>query len=243
VSETSSQTRSTPKSRWLGKTVFGILGLLGAVLVLFVATVMFGFHSGEEFAPDTFARRTFYFYEIPLLGIQVTPIVRDDTTNTLERDLRQYTSSPGPSDTRWDLVFANAPGAPAFRGDAAILCDYLDMADEKGALVWKKWSDQHPELAKVLWPLVVRVAGQQLYIFLPELLDLARSESDPKALSGELRAALARQYRQLAEIQQDLGEHDTALELLEEALTYAPNDSQVLRCRDRSLQALETRQE
>jgi len=47
--------------------------------MLAVSVALFGMVVGEEFSPDKFARRSFIYYEIPLLGIQVSPVYRDDT--------------------------------------------------------------------------------------------------------------------------------------------------------------------
>jgi hypothetical protein len=208
--------------------------------VVLVATLLFGLNSGEEFSPGTFTRRSFYYYEIPLLGIQVTPIVREDETGSFERYLvrKGYVKSAAPGDPRWDLVRAARSGTTTFRGDADILCSYLDAVDSTGSRYWEAWSEEHPKLASVLWPLVAHAANQQLYIFVPELIDLASSASKPDELQRKLRQSLARQYCRLAEVQQNLGDHETAIELLTHALEYAPEDRETLQRREMSLRAL-----
>jgi hypothetical protein len=242
VPVTPGTTRSPPRTnsnsvKWI---VFGALAVGGTVLVVFLATLWFGARGGEEFSPTTFSRRSFYYYEIPLLGIQVIPIVRDDKTNDLETLLqtKNYVASQPPAAPRWDLVMASHSGMPVFHGDASILCNYLDATDEDGSRFWKTWTEKQSNLAAVFWPVVARVAHQQLYLFVPQLFELTSAESDPKRLAGSLARSLAQQYRRLAEMHQDLGDHKTALELLNEALRHAPQDRHLTERRAESLRAL-----
>jgi hypothetical protein len=221
------------------KLLFGLLGLLGLAGVLTVGTLLFGLHSGEEFAPNNFARRSFYYFEIPLLGFQVSPIIRDDTTDSFARYLRNnFLKSESAGVPRWDLVRAARSGKVYFRGDAEILCLYLDASDENEASYWKAWSENNKEAAKALWPLVARLAKRQLYILAPELIDRARSEVDPEQLQRELNEILARQFLRLGRTEQEVEHHETAIDLLDEALTYAPGDPEITRCRNVSRRAL-----
>ncbi len=236
MNQRSNPTRPTARAHWGSKVLFGCLGLVAIIVVLTVGTLLFGLHTGEEFAPDTFSRRTFYYYEIPLLGLQVSPIVRDSRTDSFARYLCNsgFITSAEPGSQRWDLVYAARSGRVSFRGDAEILCSYLDAVNEEDASYWKAWSEENPEAAKVLWPLVARLARRQLYILAPELIDLARSESKPKRLQRSLNDSLARQFLRLGRTEQDLGNHETAIDLLDEALVYAPDDPDITDCRDAS---------
>ncbi len=233
MNEGSRSTRPAVRRRWGSIFLFGCLGLFAFVVVLTIGTLLFGLHAGEEFAPDTFTRRTFYYYEIPLLGIQVTPIARKDRTNSFERYLRAsgLVAPVKSGSLRWDLVRASRSGKVRFRGDAEILCSYLDAVNEDEVAYWKIWSEENTDAAKVLWPMVARVARRQLYILVPEMIDLARAESNPKRLRRSLDDSLAAQFLRLGRTEQALGNHERALELLDEALVYAPNDPDILRCR------------
>ncbi len=217
--------------------LLGVLGGLGVVLAVLTATVLFGQHRGEEFCPNTFSRRTFFYFQIPLVGIQVTPIFRDDTTNSLENYLvaNNLIKTASTAPLRWDLVRAFGVGSGAVRGDAEILSNYLDATDADGDLFWQKWSDKQGESAKLLWPPVAELARQQLYILVPELFELAGAEPDAKRLAGRLHQSLARQYLRLAKIQQQLGRHETALDLLNHARDHAPTDDEIRRIREASL--------
>lgn len=220
--------------------LLAVLAIPGIVLVVLLSTALFGQRAGEEFCPDTFSRRTFFYFQIPLVGIQVTPIFRDDTTNSLENYLiaNNYINKAATPTPRWDLVRAIGAGPAAVRGDAEVLCNYLDATDADGRLFWHSWTDKHGESAKRLWPLVAELARQQLYILVPELFELANAESDPKKLGLVLRRSLARQYLRLAQIQQQLGHHETALDLLDHARVHAPSDDEIRRNRDASLRAV-----
>jgi hypothetical protein len=206
--------------------LWGIVVTLGLAVAVLIATLLFGQHGGEEFCPDTFTRRSFFYFQIPLVGIQVTPIFRDDTTNSLENYLiaGKFVTRTATDNPRWDLVTALSAGSRVVRGDAEILCNYLDMADDNSRLVWQHWSDTNPEAAKVLWPVVAQLARQQLYLLLPELFELASVESDPKTLAQELDQSLARQYRRLAEIQEKLGNRERARELQSYANPHSRGD-------------------
>jgi len=229
----------TPK-RSGGYWLLAILAIPGIGLVILLSTILFGQHGGEEFCPDTFSRRTFFYFQIPLVGIQVTPIFRDDTTNSLENYLvaNNFIKTAATQPPRWDLVRAIGSGSGQVRGDADVLCNYLDTTDADGNLFWQTWSDKHGESAKRLWPLVAELARQQLYILVPELFELASAERDPKRLATELGQSLARQYLRLARIQQQLGHHQSALDLLNHARDHAPTDDEIRRSRDASLRAV-----
>lgn len=60
--------------RILVRFLFGLLivGSLGLVVVIGIAN--FGLVNGEEFAPDTFERRSYWYFELPLVRLKVTPI-------------------------------------------------------------------------------------------------------------------------------------------------------------------------
>ena len=220
-----------------------LIGLVTAVAVAgpaVVAAVLFGSVQGEEFCSQTFTRRSFRYLQLPLFHVQLMPVRHADTTTPLER--RFVTDRyvvPDPTDPpRWDLVYSfRAVGDPV-RGDAAILSAALDACDAEGQSSWNAWTDAHPELAKVLWPAIARLARQGLSSFTPELLSRARGAADAQRLRQAIAGALARNYTQLAAIRQRLGEHTEALKLLDEALACVPHDARAERLRDVSRQAL-----
>jgi len=246
MSQGANNSGRSKRARWLYGILFSVLGTLGLLIVVFFATCFFGFISGEEFSPATFSRRSFCYYQIPLIQLQVYPIDRKDKSNDLENYLRSnnYVPVKKTGESSWDLVFTARAQIVVTQGDAAILCAYLDTEDPDGGdLYWQKWTEDHPKVAKVLWPAVARVASQQLYIFTPDMLELAKCASDVDAFGRELDRMLAEKYSDLARIQQQLGLHETAIELLDEAIKYAPDDGDLSERRAESQRGMETAEE
>jgi hypothetical protein len=215
-----------------------VILVAGAVLALMLIMGL-GLVTGEEFSPDTFQQRTFTYYQIPLLRIQITPVFRDSATTGVDRYLsgNGFLASARPS-PRWHVVRAIGAGWGHWIGDAQILCNYLDQTDEQGAYVWLRWSKEHPELAKCLWPTIVELARENLYMFVPELMVLAQSARDADQLSRELADTLADSYVWLAEIHQQLGDHSNAIRYFDQALARRSNYVKAVEGRARSYAAL-----
>ena len=223
------------------------MGLLGALLLLGVvvyATRIFGLVRGEEFAPETFKRRSFIYYEIPLVGIQVSPITRDDITGSLEDYLIKHklvaanTKTSDPKSIRWDLVSSHRGEVLSGHGEAQILCHYLDATDPEDENIWLEWSKEHGNLAKVLWPMVAKVSHQELYIFVPQLLSLAGNASSAQELKTSIDEMLAREYLRIAHAHQQMNHHEAAVELFTEALAHNPRAIEALEGRAESLAAV-----
>lgn len=208
-----------------------LMGMLLALPLIAGATMRFGLVHGQEFSPGAFQRRSFLWYELPLIGIQLTPIVRNNSTNDLEQYVTQQKwvleQQTGP--TSWDLVRGSRGGGPReVEGEAAILCAYLDSQNADKELVWLKWSKEHPELAAVLWPHVAQLAREELYIHVPRLFRLALAGQDATQLSHELTAAMVDAYTRQALLMEQVGAPDLARGLREKAqeLKLLPATSQ-----------------
>jgi tetratricopeptide (TPR) repeat protein len=151
-------------------------------------------------------------------------------------------NTPEPKN-RWDLIVAQR-GLVAesdrvlSQGEARILSEYLDAEDAKGKRIWLDWSKNHPSLAKVVWPAVAQVARQELYLFVPELLILARNATDAAQLQSEIDQLLADKYLAFGRIQGQLSNHEAAVELFTSALTHAPTRAEVFVARSKSLSSL-----
>jgi tetratricopeptide (TPR) repeat protein len=226
---------------------FVLFGTVITVMVLLFSVLQYGRVEGQEFSPENFTRREFTYYEIPLLRVQVFPIVRQDCTNDLEQYLtsEKIIAAMGTpeSQRRWDLVVATQGGSDQTRlmfseGDARILCSYLDARDADNKIVWLEWTKQHREVAKVLWPLIAELARQELYFFVPDLLLAARGAKQAEELQPRLHQLLADRYVDLARTQQKLGQHALAVELYTEAIDLQPKSSVAYTGRAESLQVL-----
>lgn len=230
TSQQSSRRGSSSQGHLIG---FAAIGLIISGVVTAVLTSLFGYVDGEEFSPENFTRRAFSYYRLPIVGIQITPITRTDRTNDLESHLTKQklvTEIPTTDDKRrWDLVVART-GLPANRrvftqGEAQILCSYLDVEID-GKSFWLDWSEKHPEAAKILWPAIAKLARQELYVFVPPLLVVARGITDGADFQQQVDSLLAQKYIELAKTQQQLGKHATAVELYDEAITHAPQNAE-----------------
>ena len=141
--------------------------------------------SGREFAPTHFQTRTFNFYEIPWLHWQITPIWRKGATGDTANSIRLTSlirAPKGPPKT-WHLVGINRGVTGNTAGDAALLTEQLGM-QQNGSDFWKDWNKKYPNHAKVLWPVVQRLAERELYFLIPELLVFARSAAPNSKVPG-----------------------------------------------------------
>jgi hypothetical protein len=55
------------------------------------------------------------------------------------------------------------------------LLKYLDAAESGDRRRWVHWSENHAELAKILWPAVQQLALSEAYVFVPDLFDLTKA--------------------------------------------------------------------
>lgn len=215
--------------------------LIAAAFGLFTATVRFGLVTGEEFSPYTFQRRIYSYYELPLVRLQITPVTRQVQRNPLEKMLVQdrYVEPKTPL-KRWDFVAARRGGRLWRRGNARILCQYLDARtrDHNAARFWKTWTSEHPSLANMLWPAIAQLARRQLYPCIPPLFNAALKEGTHKEFQETLDGLMARCYQRVATIQMELGDWQGALELYRAALNHQPTNKKSLKGQARCYQKL-----
>jgi hypothetical protein len=217
-------------------TVFGTLGTLAAGLLIFFATMLFGGVHGTEFCPQTFERRAYSFYELPLVGIQVTAIRHEDESGATESFLttNKYVAVPAGGPQDWHIVIGSRGTKMLRKGDAAILVQYLDAQDSANYHRWVKWSEENPRLAKILWPAVQRLAKDELYVFIPDVFDLGKAIDEPVKLQQELDRFVAAKLLFLARRLQDREEHAEAIKLLNDAAKLDPANKEIPRARDTS---------
>ena len=195
-------TRHSAGRRWLKLAVTAVI----VVGVLFLLVMTFGQVTGLEFSPDRFERRSFVYYQIPLLKLQISPVLRDNVSNDLERHIRRQKLISGPPRSRrWDVVSVSfgAEASPR-EGPAQVLCRYLDQSDERD-LWWLQWSRAHPELAGPFWSAIQQAAQLNAYFLIPEMFDLAVHAKDPTDFCEQLDELLTRRYTEVARDYQALG--------------------------------------
>jgi len=215
--------------KWVPIAGWSLLGLLCAMLFVFVVIVTFGAVRGTEFCPQTFERRSYWLHELPLTGIQVTGIRRKNESQATELFItsNKYVAAPAAGTKQdWHLI-AGSRGVASTKGDAGILMTYLDAKDGDDYHRWVKWSEEHPKLAPILWPAIQRLARHELYIFVPDLFDLAKTIEDPVKLRQELDRTVANKLLFLARRLTDRSDHAAAKIVLEEAGQLDPASQEI----------------
>jgi tetratricopeptide (TPR) repeat protein len=206
----------------------------GITLFFILSVAHYGLVSGEEFSPHTFERRTYHYYELPLVRLKITPLVRQVQRHQLETLLinKKYLTTQSPPQ-RWDLIAATRGGEPWRTGNAQILAHYLDAWDNANNMTsyWETWTVDHPGLAKVVWPEIARLARRELYVLMPPLFDLALAHERPAELQSDLNRTLARNYERLAEAKVELGDYRSAARFYEQALEHDPGRQSSIRGR------------
>lgn len=217
---------ATAKRSKASNWILGVVILLAGLFALFLFTLMFGNVTGTEFAPHNFESRNYHVLRIPLLNLQVWPATRTKEANPLVEHLfgRKILTPGKPEPPEYDLVEELA-GARRIRGDAQYLQKYLQLADDQ----WLDWTKSHPELAKVFWPEVQRVAQRRMYTAIPEMFHIAEQEDSPEALKAALHRHAAAHYLLLGRAEYEQGAVGPAIVLLEEAKSYAPADAEIER--------------
>ncbi|KAA5538766.1 hypothetical protein FYK55_26570 [Roseiconus nitratireducens] len=217
---TTGSSRGGRKSRRAVVIVCSILcTLLVAALVLIKGNV-----SGTEFAPSHFQTREFSFYEIPFLHLQITPVRRKMVTDATSRQIRTsaWIQVPrGKPPETWHLVsLSRGPTTTPALGQ--LLTDELTVRDSSGPF-WSSWNSDHPKRAAVLWPVVQRLAERELYLLIPELMQLGRTHADDATLPKAIDQWLIDQYVGLIRDMREADRTDLADALLREAVQDYPD--------------------
>jgi hypothetical protein len=224
--------------RWVVWTAWSLLGVLAVVGVISLATLWFGAVHGVELNPYTLARRSYFFYEIPLIRWQIRGIKREEVTSVLADELERdkYVPPAKTAPNVWHLVTGSRGVRGPTIGDADILVRYLEAKDAKDVLIWYTWSEQHPKLAKILWPAVSRLAQEEEYVHVPELFDIAAGATDPVALQASLNRKLAERLLELSQRLTEAEHHAEAKKYLDEAKQLDRANSSLLKAADQSKQ-------
>src|SRR5687767_1593084 len=123
----SQATASTPRRavrrpwpRWVRYALWTLLGILGTLAVGTFVTVWFGAVHGVEFNPYTFARRSYSFYEVPVVRWQVRGIRREEVTSAVTNFLEQnkYVTATKQAPDVWHIVIGTRGVRSPTIGDA-----------------------------------------------------------------------------------------------------------------------------
>lgn len=217
VSVNSAPTTTQRRKKSTTRFWITIAGVILMLLAGFFVIRTQGHVSGVEFSPSHFQTREFSFYEIPLLHLQITPIVRQNQTVDTATYIRQKLLIPattGPPD-RWHLVNISRGLTGTTYADASFLVEQLQMQSGSESF-WRQWSMDHPKQAAILWPVIQKLADRELCMLVPALLDIvsaaADDDDDPvnKNAATKTKSATsdspkaAQQLQQLQELQQQI---------------------------------------
>lgn len=164
-------TQPVPQTNW--NSVVILVGIAIVVVVITTATLLWFLSgqavSGEEFCPQTFQYRTFYYRRVPRVNKVVSATILSPQTLPVSSSVLQHVQRlPG---ERWDVVTVTE----GFRSEVRspkILIDILSSTTSGGSF-WDAWSKEHPDLAKLTWPLVQRAAMANAYELIPTMLEQA----------------------------------------------------------------------
>jgi hypothetical protein len=224
--------RAQPPSARRERLVRRWVTIVATVLLISVLTLLIliqGRVSGVEFAPTHFQQREFRFYEIPLIQLQITPIRRSANTPKTANYLRVNSlvnTQPG-QPSNWHLVSLSRGLTGSTPADAQLLTSQLSV-ELGGDDYWRKWSSDHPQHAKVLWPIVQKLAIRELYLLLPPLFEIAQAPQSAAELQARLESRLQADYAALIDDLRDSDRDALASEILAEALQDYP-ENQTLR--------------
>ena len=139
-------------------------------------------------------------YFVVFGSIRCTPIQREEWESELEKWLKKesyVTEQSG--DIRWYLVKGFAPGIRGWHGNAKYLCKPMGCWGGRSE-GWIRWSERNPDIAKDLWPTIIRLArGGQTGVHIAGSL-LSSIEKDTTMADYLARKeTLLREYRTIHE--------------------------------------------
>ena len=198
-----------------------LIVLVGLVIGGTIATLMFGLVEGTEFSPQTFKLRKFSYFQLPLVGAQVTGLHREADTLPAASTVAKWIHRDSSAD-RWDLVGGRIAGVESDPGDASILLGYL-QAERGGDPEWIAWSNEHADLAPALWRVVSQLAQLDAYLVIPDVFDEAMDCQDwaPADFAARLRKRASASLRDMAAEISQQGEAQRANEFLMQADAWA----------------------
>lgn len=170
------------------RIVIIVLSVLGLGILSFGAVMVFGTVYGTEICPETLERRYFYFREIPLVRWQVQATWHLDQTGSLEKHLASSNLlKPAPAKKTWHVINIGRGLSGIRKNDPEILVRYLDARDSNQEVFWLEWTKKQPQLASHVWQGVCDLAVAGEYTTIPDLLELARSATDPVKTQAEIK--------------------------------------------------------
>lgn len=175
-----------------------IVLIVGAIAVSLAALSWFlglsGTVYGVEFSPDRFSHRSFRYYQ--WCGIQITPKQSREWRSEVDDYIHEhgFVANVDRPDPRWHLVKGFAPGVRGWHGNAKLMCQSVGCWG--GNDEWVTWSEDHPDLAKIIWPQVVVWARNEQYYVIMTLFRFTELENATSPEDVRAKIELANVYAQ-----------------------------------------------
>ena len=204
-----------------------VLVLFLVVLPLLIAEFYGCTVSGNEFSPDDFTARRFYYRRSPLSGtlrskrinkasdLQCDSIVADGHIAVVNSTPKQ-----------WDLYSENMQFSNKLSEDfdARFLTHFLNYNSEQ-------WTVSYPEKAALLWPEVATMAREGLYLYLPEILLVAfpdhyadDGDRTIEEFKSDIQTKFADAYRLAAKVAKANGDSKAEKQWIKSAQKYESGD-------------------
>ena len=189
----SSTPRIQSRSSWNG-IVIGV-GIVLALLIVSSMALLWFFNgqpvTGEEFCPQTFQLRDFHYRRMPWIKTIVSPTNLTPKSLPISTSVLQHIKRL--PNERWDIVYVSEGVQQDIRAPK-ILIQAISSSTSTGSF-WDSWSNKHPDLAEVTWPIVQQAAVLQTYEIIPDILESALEISNsgsptPSAISNRWQSTL-----------------------------------------------------
>lgn len=210
---------------WVSLVIALLVGLVVSAFLLLVLIGM-GQVQGREFCPDDFSQRQFSYNQLPAVGWVLFKRTYDEIPNSMhERMVLDSLLPPSSSlEPRWHLTRENSNTNSLISSDcdARLLTKYFNMTAGVGTRpgsYWVNWHDQFTEQAIIFWPVVAQMARDELYLKLPEVMELAigLTKDEASSFESELTKTAVEAYVEIAEIDFGLGDFERARDLFQSA--------------------------
>jgi len=165
------------------------IGVVVLVGVGFLVVPISGPVRGLEWSPDLWRHRSFRYYQ--LAGIRVSPVRTSEWESVLEEYLHSegYIPAPEGQAARWVFVHGFAPSKRGWHGPAKYTCMVFGCWGDPNEY-WIRWSETHPDLARVLWPEIARLVRSGQYYPVREILSPELEAADtPEEVRQLIRRA------------------------------------------------------
>ena len=195
-----------------------ILLLVFVILIPLVLAILYGVGqtSGTEFSPDDFSRRSFQYNQTPYFNWVITKKTYSDTTTPFEETLvLDGLIVPVVNRTKnWHLISDSGSTSNFISAgcDARFLTNFLDLTDDEGENFWMGWNEKFPKTAKFFWPRVADLARQEMYLRIPDVMQLAMEieKDDVKKFREKLDELISLAYFELGKIDLELERFERA---------------------------------